>query len=80
MGEPWLFKDHTAMKAHSPRVDLDGVPKKARLNTSRHTATVALARAKKPEPLVCSPGGVAKADMSSSAHQARLSITMKTVT
>lgn len=68
------------MKAQSPRVDLDGVPKKTRLKTRRHTATVALPRAKKPDPLVCIPGGVAKADMSSSAHQARLSTTMKNVT
>lgn len=68
------------MQAHSIRVDLDGVPKKRRLKTNRHKAMVALPRAKKGDPLVCSPGGVAKADTSSSPHQMKLTRAMRSVT
>lgn len=68
------------MVAQSLRVDLEGVPKKVRLNIIRQRATVALLRAKKPDPLVCIPGGVANAEISSNTHQTRLITPMTSVT
>ena len=68
------------MTAQSVRVGLEGVPKNVRLNIRSNRATVALLRAKKPDPLVCSPGGVAKDEINSNTHQTRLTNPMKRAT